>query len=239
MRIWVQSNTALRADSMWRDYTVALEAHMNNVKRPGSEVRVEGVAKMERDVEGSAFRRHVNVRQVLDCGMQAQQEGYDAYVMVGMGTAGYEELRDLLDIPVVYAEAVAWNVAVWQYQRFGLIGHDATVYFRRVEQIRVHGSQQFFVPGDYCEFGERDVVAAFRDPAAMVKAFEASAARSVRDGARVLIPDFNVLNDFLYTAGGRAFHGVPIMDTGGMALKAAEWLVDAREAGLLSRREGR
>jgi allantoin racemase len=233
MRIWVQSNTALRADEMWRGYVAALEAHMDKVRRAGTEVRVEGVPKMESDVEGSAFRRHVNVRQVLDCGRQAEREGYDAFVMVGMGTAGYEELRDLLRIPVVYAESAAWNVAVWQYGRFALLGHDATVFFRRIEQIRVHGSQPYYVPGDHCEFHERDILAAFRDPGPVIKAFEASAARAARDGAAVLIPDFNVLNDLLFAAGVRSFHGVPVMDTGGLALKAAEWLVDARQAGVL------
>jgi allantoin racemase len=233
MRIWVQSNTALRADAVWHDYTLALEAHMDRVRRPDTEVRVEGVPSMEADIESSAFRRHVNVRQVLECGVRAEREGYDAFVMVGMGTAGYEELRDLLHIPVVYAEAVAWHAAVWQYGRFGLIGHDATVYFRRMEQIRAHGFQPYFVAGDHCEFGERKILAAFTHPVEMVRAFEASAQRAARDGADVLIPDFNVLNDLLYAAGARTFHGVPVMDTGGLALKAGEWLVDARRSGVL------
>jgi len=96
MRIWIQSNTALRSDRVWADYAMALEGHMNQIKRSGTEIRVEGVERMERNVEGSAFHRHVNVRGVLDCGVKAQKEGYDAFVMVGMGTAGYDELRDML-----------------------------------------------------------------------------------------------------------------------------------------------
>jgi Asp/Glu/hydantoin racemase len=232
MRIWTQSNTALRTDPKWADYTRAIEAHLNELKRPGSEVRVEGVAKMEKNVIGSAYDRYLNARQVVELGIQAEKEGYDAFVVLGLGVAGYEELRAQLKIPVVYAESAAWNFAVWRYRRFALIGHEPEVYLRRVEQIRVHGSQALFVPGDYCDFTEQQVLDAFKDPAPMMKALEASTAQAVRQGAKVLIPDFNVLNDLIVSAGVRSFHGVPVMDTAGVALKAAEMLVDARRAGV-------
>ena len=235
MRIWFQSNIALRSDRTWENYTRAIEAHVNKIKRPGTEVRVEGVEKQESNIEGSAFRRHVNVRQVLELGLKAQQEGYDAFVMAGMGTAGHEELRDALKIAVVYAEAVVWDFAVWQYGRFGIIGHGRDVYFRRIEQIRVHGYQDMFAPGDYCNFRDTEIGVAFSDPAPVINALQASTLRTVRDGAKVLIPSFNVLNDLIVAAGVREFHGVPILDTGGIALKAAEFLVDARNAGLVGK----
>src|SRR5689334_19609592 len=114
MRIWVQSNTALRTDPIWADYTQSIEAHMDEIRRPDTEVRVEGVDKMAKNLEHSAFDRHLNVRQVLERGLQAEQEGYDAFVVIGMGTAGYEELRDALKLAVVYAENTAWSFAVWQ-----------------------------------------------------------------------------------------------------------------------------
>jgi allantoin racemase len=233
MRIWAQSNTALRTDSRWADYTRAIEAHLNAIKRPDSELRIEGVQKMEKNVIGSVYQRQRNALQVVEMGLQAEQEGYDAFVVLGLGVAGYEELRDKLKIAVVYAESAAWNFAVWQYRRFALLGHESEVYLRRVEQIRVHGSQALFVAGDYCEFTEQEVLDAFKDPAPMMKMLEASAAHAVRQGARVLIPDFNVLNDLIISAGVKSFHGVPVMDTGGIALKAAEFLVESRKAGLV------
>src|SRR4051812_15714585 len=52
MRIWCQSNTALRTEPRWADYTRAIESHLNEVKRPSSEVRVEGVPRMEKNVIG-------------------------------------------------------------------------------------------------------------------------------------------------------------------------------------------
>ncbi len=233
MRIWVQSNTALRSDSAWSRYTEALELHLGAVKEETTELRIEGVEKMEHRVESSAFDRHVNVRQVIQCGINAEREGFDAFVMVGLGTAGYEELRDVLRIPVVYAEAVAWNLGRWQFGRFGLIGHEPTVYFRRIEQIRAHGSLGFFVPGDYCDLSVREVLAAFADPGKTIAAVEASTRRAARDGAQVLIPDFNVLNDLLFAANVRTLHGVPVMDVSGLSLKATEFLVGVRRRQLL------
>jgi Asp/Glu/hydantoin racemase len=233
MRIWAQSNTALRTEKRWADYTRAIEAHLDAVKRPDTEVRVEGVGRMEPNVIGSAFSRYLNVKQVLELGVQAEKEGYDAFVMLGLGLGGHDELRELLSIPVVYAESVAWNFAIAQHGNFALIGHEPSVYFRRAEQIRMHGFQSFFVAGDYCDIREQQVLDAFLDPAAILGELEASTRRAARDGARILIPDFNVLNDFLIAAGVRQFHGVPIMDTGGLSLKTAEFLVDARASGVL------
>src|SRR3954469_6689597 len=111
MRIWIQSNAALRTDPKWAGYTRSIEARMEEVKRPGTEVRVEGTQRIEKSHQYSAFARYGNLGEVLDCGIRAEQEGYDAFVVIGMTNAGYEELRDRLKIPVVYAEGVAWNFA--------------------------------------------------------------------------------------------------------------------------------
>jgi len=70
------------------------------------------------------------------------------------------------------------------------LGYESEAYLRRVEQIRVHGSQDLFVAGDYCDFREQDVLDTFKNPAPMMKMLEASAAHAVRQGARVLIPHF-------------------------------------------------
>ena len=233
MRIWLQSNAALRSDPRWAAYTRSIEARMAGLARPGTELRLEGTQRIEKSHQYSAFARYGNLGQVLDCGIQAENEGYDAFVVIGMTNAGCEELRDRLKIAVVYSEAVAWSFAAWQYRRFGLLAHEGNLYFRRVEQIREHGALELFVPGDYADVPEKDILAAFDNPGPLIETFKASAARAVRDGARVLIPDFNVLNDLLITAGVREFHGVPIMDTAGLALKAAEMVVDARRVGVL------
>lgn len=86
-----------------------------------------------------------------------------------------------------------------------------------------------------CDFRDTEIAAAFSDPTPVIKAMEVSTLRTVRDGAKVLIPSFNVLNDLIVAAGVKEFHGVPILDTGGISLKAAEFLVDARNAGLVEK----
>jgi len=57
----------------------------------------------EKNVIGSVYQRQRNALQVVDMGLQAEREGHDAFVVLGLGVAAYEEPRDNLKIAVVYA----------------------------------------------------------------------------------------------------------------------------------------
>jgi allantoin racemase len=225
LKIWIQSNTAVGFDKSWDAYEALERQHLDSVASPDTELRFSGVEKMEERVEHSPYARHLNVRQVISKGLEAQQEGYSAFVVAGLGVAGRDELNDLLTIPVVYAETVAWHWTAWLHGAFSVIGHDRIVYFRRVEQIRRAGLLGSFVPNAYSDMSVSEVRAGLEDPEPVLQKIRETSGRATFDGARALIPDFNVLNTLLVSNGIGTLHGVPVVDTSGMALKAAEMLV--------------
>jgi Asp/Glu/hydantoin racemase len=233
VRIWLQSNTSIGYDPKWQPYLAAEEAHLDTVKSPGTEIRIAGVPAMEADLEYSAYKRYLNTRQVIDLALEAERDGYDAFAMIGMGLAGKAEITELLSIPVIYSETAAWWVGSWLHGRFGLLGHNAAVYRRRVEQITQAGLADRFVLGDHADLTLETVLAGFADPTSLVERMTSTSERAARDGAAILIPDFNPLSAVLSNAGVRAFHGVPVMDVSGVTLRVAEMLAAGRDiAGL-------
>ena len=235
MRIWLQSGTPLRSEAKWAPYLEAELDHLERCKDPRSEIRLEGVEKPLPSVEASSHSRYLNIAQLLQCGITAQTEGYDVFVMIGLGPAGHDELREQLKIPVVFSEAVAWRIAPWLYGRFAILGHDRNVYFRRVEQVRVAGASDQLVPGGFIDCSVDDILQAFNDSRTIVADLEDCAKRARDSGANVLIPDFNPLNALLIRAGVRELAGVPLLDTAGFALKAGEFIVSAQRAGVWQR----
>lgn len=225
MRIWVQSNTALVADGKWKSYLDAETEHLDRVKLPGTELHLDGVDVMQPDLTHNPMHRAINTTGFIDKGLQAQEQGYDAFMVLGMALMGRDELREALTIPVVFAQDVAWTFAAWLYGRFGLLCHDRVMYLRRYDQIRLAGLRDCFVPGDYGAISKEDTLAAYSDFDDYYAALEASGRRAVHDGANVLIPDIGVMNALLAHRGITEMHGVPIFDTSGMTLRAAQLMV--------------
>lgn len=229
MRLWIQSNTSIGHDPKWAEYHSFEVEHLDSLRSSGTELHIAGVPAMQTDLEYSAYSRFLNTRQLIDCGIQAQEKGYDAFVMIGMGRAGEAELREALTIPVLFSESVAWWYGAWLHGRFGLLGHNKAVYFRRVEQITQAGLFHRLVANDYCDFTLEDVLKGFADSSPIVEGLKQASRRAASDGARLLIPDFNPLNAVLVAAGVSSIHGLPVMDVSGCTLRIAELLVSGRD----------
>jgi allantoin racemase len=225
VRIWVQSNTALVADAKWKPYLDAETAHLEEVKLPGTELHFDGVDVMQPDLTHNAMHRAINTQGFIQKGIRAQEEGYDAVIVLGMATMGREELREQLSIPIVFTQDVAWPFAAWLYGRFGLLSHDRVMYLRRYDQIRASGLAECFVHGDYGTLRKEDTLAAYADFDAYHARLEETARRAVHDGANVLIPDLGPTNTLLAAQGVTRMLGVPIFDTSAMALRAAQMMV--------------
>lgn len=224
MKIWVQSNTALVADDKWKPYLDAETEHLNAVKAKDTELHFDGVDVMQPDLTHNAMHRAINTTGFIQKGLRAQEEGYDAFMVLGMALMGREELREQLTIPAVFAQDVAWTFAAWIYGRFGLLCHDRVMYLRRYDQIRLAGLRECFVPGDYGDIRKEDTLGAYSDFDAYYAALEETGRRAVYDGANALIPDIGPMNALLAHQKITSMHGVPIFDTSAMTLRAAELL---------------
>jgi allantoin racemase len=229
MRIWIQSNTGLMAEEKWKPYRDAELEHLSQVKGKETEIHLDGVDVMQPDLTHSAMHRFRNTEGLIEKGIKAQAEGYDAFVVIGLALMGREELREELTIPVVFAQEIAWFYASWLYGRFGLLAHDRVMYMRRREQIKATGVYDCFVEGDYADLRKEDTLAAYNgDFDGYYARITEASRRTVHDGAKVLVPDIGPLNALLIHHGVREMHGVPIFDTSGMSLRAAQLMVEAQ-----------
>ncbi|MEE8084066.1 MAG: aspartate/glutamate racemase family protein [Alphaproteobacteria bacterium] len=118
--------------------------------------------------------------------VQAEKEGYDAVVPLGMLDLGVDGGRSLVDIPVIGPAHACLHVAALVGERFGLICYQPTAIPRHRAQIRAYGMENWIA-------GYRTVSMAIRDMTdnrdEMTETFVAKARELIDDeGADVIIP---------------------------------------------------
>src|SRR6185436_6014601 len=101
MKIWYQSASGYRYESVWDEYGRTLEAQCRNVLHRDTEVYVTGIPVMVRDVENWRSLQYYQNVQTLNNMRRAQREGYDAFVIGCTLDVGLPEGKSMLDIPVV------------------------------------------------------------------------------------------------------------------------------------------
>ncbi len=116
---------------------------------------------------------------------QAEKEGYDAIVPLGMLDLGVDGGKSAVDIPVVGPMEAALHIASLLGDRFGLIVyHKSLLAFNRAI-VRRYGMEDRIVGFGVSGFDLPDL-AAHRDE--VVRNFVAEAKRLVEQGAEVIIP---------------------------------------------------
>jgi hypothetical protein len=109
IRIWHQSFTVL---SDLGAYDEALRAHFRKVARPGTQIHMHGMLPGTYrnnypgdDIKYSALQ-YLHGLQFMAAGINAQDQGFDAYAISTLPEPALKETRSLLDIPVVgYGES--------------------------------------------------------------------------------------------------------------------------------------
>jgi len=123
MRIWLQSASAIGKDPLWESYEKALIEHAQRVPRPGTTVDVHGVAKMSTGIDLSRYIEFLNTPQIIDNAIQAKRGGYDAFALTRMLAPGFFELREAVDIPVVFAFETSCHIACLLGPKFALLAY--------------------------------------------------------------------------------------------------------------------
>ena len=125
MKIWLQSGSALTSDAgtpYGRLYEQSLERHLKAMARPDTELKAFGI-------EGTPFgkdRYHASFQAVVSLmiksALRAEPQGFDAVAVINTFDHGYYELRELLDIPVVFITARVHAGEVESFRERGAAG---------------------------------------------------------------------------------------------------------------------
>src|SRR5690349_6044502 len=96
MRLWYQS---LARDNQATPYGVSLRKVIASCVDPGTEVHIEGISQAAGIGVQYQFLKHHDTGEVIRNAMEAQKQGYDAFLVGNISDAGLAEAREVVNIP--------------------------------------------------------------------------------------------------------------------------------------------
>lgn len=232
MRIWLQSGAAIGKDQLWESYEKVLVKHAQEVARPGNTVDVHGVEVMTTGIERSRYIGSLNTLQIVNNAIKAEKEGYDAFALTSMLDLGFFELREVVDIPVALSLESACHVACLLAPKFALLGYNDISLRRLTEHIKHYGLGERLIPSGSFATTLEVLQEGFKDPEPVLKGVRQVARKAGEQGADILISTCACLSMILVANGIREIEGIPVMDSVGTVVKAAELLVDLKNIGV-------
>ncbi len=211
-------------------YLEALQAYLNRIAAPGTEVEVFGMVPPDRD-----FGRLSELRcgiQAIDAGIGAEEDGYDCFVMGHFQDPCLYDLRATLSIPVIGAGEATLLAASQLGRRIGLVTLDPAFEIIHREQADLYGlgNRISFVTGMGLTPGDFNDCFAGDDSkrAALLAGFSECAMPMVEGGADVIVPA-GILPGLLI-GGERGFKvgSAPVINCAAAALKSAEMWIQLR-----------
>ena len=243
MKIWYQMGGTYRYGRFYADFGKRLEARVSEIVRPDTEVFITGLPKMDPILAESRFCEFYHNNQIINNAMQAEREGYDAFVIAFPMDGALKECREILKIPVVGIFQTACLTASMLGYRFTCVTGSAHLSERYRQMADAYGFGSRYLPNNYVfEMGGREGQYHDYDKAEYFReGFTAVGRKAIEDGASVLIPFSNGVLSQAYACGltKSGIDGVPVLDSVACVLKAAEAMVDLQRMGVqVSRKTG-
>jgi allantoin racemase len=221
MKIWHQSATELGALGA---YKLAIEAHAAQVTGGEAQVDVHGLppgayaGAAPSAVLANAYAYHRTLSCVIDYAIQAEREGYDAFVVGSFSEPFLREIRSAVDIPVASLAESSVLVGCSLGHSIAMISNAPSVQWMTKSAVEKHGlgARVLDVVSLDPPLDEHALSAAFADPAPLIASFRACASRLVARGADVIIPAEGVLAGVLVRNGIKEIEGAALIDVFGV-----------------------
>ena len=233
MRIWHQSFTVLENLPA---YAAALNEHFKKVARPDTEVVMHGMHLDTyqtnypgHDIQHSYFQTLHSQQFVLNA-IEAEESGFDAYALMTLPEPSLEDIRAIVDIPVVGYGESAMMTSMLVSQKCGVllfIRNMTAMIERNAQRI---GTADRFVGAFDVGFTFNDVLAGYDDPTKLIDQFRTAARRLIEKGATAIIPGEAPLCVLLARCGIHEVDGIPVIDSLAATIKMAELSVDLRRS---------
>lgn len=185
-RIWYQGFTDPVEHA---EYFGRLQALVSEVAEPGVRVECHGVVPSAKDVHGLTEFRCAG--QAIRNAIQAEREGYDAFVLGHFQDAGLAEIKASVDIPVVGLGEATMLHACGLGRKIGLVTIDRVFIPWHEEQIARYGLGARVVGVRAIDTSLTEFMAAFAEPDAYARVrerFRAEVTPLVAQGVDVVIP---------------------------------------------------
>lgn len=233
MRIWHQSLTVLEDVPDYRD---AIASHFTDVASPGTTIDLHGMkpgtypSAYPGTHIGYAYLIGLHREQFIQAALLAVDEGYDAFLIGTLPDVGFEEIRSLVDIPVVTFCQSSLLLAATLGNRPGIVNFIAELEPRIRRNVRNYGLDGLLGPIVQVAAAFDDIVSGYAAPAPLIDAFRAAARQAIDAGADVVVPGEGPLNIVLAREGITRVDGVPVIDSLGSCLAISEVRVHQHQA---------
>jgi len=233
MKIWYQSASSYGYEPVFEEYGKTLEEQCQRIVRPGTEVHIEGIEVMVRDIENLKSLQYYQKIQTLNNMLRAEKEGYDAIVMGCTLDVGLDEGKSMVDIPVVGISEASYHLAMMMGHLFAVVTSSSAFFQVFKEQIDRYGLSSKYLQGPYIyPASEEEIAIALKDPQPLMDKFIAVAENAIADGASVIIPSPAFIATLVHRAGLTKIQDALVLDTISVAVKTAEMLVDLKKIGI-------
>ncbi len=234
MKIWYQSMTTYGYNPVWEEYGKGLEQKCKRAVRADTEVHVAGVPLWGNGLNKYKYMLYYHKNQCLNNMMQAEKEGYDAFIIGCSEDLGMVEGRGLVSIPVVGISQANMYVAAMLGELFAIVTspHQLVEMYRQL--VRLYGLESRYLQGNYSlDIPENEIAKSLKTPAPLAKKFKEVAKRAVADGASVIIPIPAFIHDLFYrTEELTNLDGSTVLNPVAVALKVGEMFVDLKKLGI-------
>lgn len=243
MRIWFQKHVPVGHDPMLdRGY----EEHAKKVLRPDTTVHYQGLPepgigkRHPADMVKYAVSEMLFGNHFLSRAIEAEKAGYDAFIVGTATDPALRETKTVVDIPVVAYSETSLHFAAMVGNCISYVGFNEGIQGRLADNARMYGFGDRLGPFGLLRMTTDQVHEAFAGKTApFIDGFHKVAREVIARGANVLIANEGLTNELLFHAGVFEIDGVPIIDSNGLVLKMAEFMVEMRRvSGLKLSRNG-
>jgi Asp/Glu/hydantoin racemase len=233
MKIWWQSSTPIHR---LNDYRNMLTDHLNSVKRPDTEIDINGVDNGSMDLHYNAVVAMNSFAPggVLNKIMQADDRGYDAVAIGCFLDPAMTEAREVVKIPVFGLGETSMMVACMYGQKFS-----GVAFHSKQAQYYDRKAAEYGLASRHVQFGDlgidfTEVQKAFVDPGQMAERFIKETRRLAAQGAEVVLAACATVNAIIRREKIKEVDGCLVLDCNAVLLKMTEGMAELkRDIGLM------
>ena len=207
------------------DYEKAIYEHAKKILSPDFELTVRGVSKGTSQIHFLAFD-FLNNAQLFKTVEQAAKEGYEAVAIGCFLDPILDELREVMDIPILGLGEAAMLAACMFGKRFSVVTYVPENNAKRFpELINKYRLSERAAPSTHFSISNAEMRSGFANPGPVVDGFKKAAIEAIRQGAEVIIPGCGLLNLILRIGGISQVENATVLDVSGTLMKMAEMMV--------------
>ncbi len=214
-------------------YARALAAILRGAAEPGTEIDVHGLSPGKAIADQYRYLELLDTAEVLDNGLKAERDGYDALLIGNVFEPGMHALREVLNIPVLGLLESSVHLACLMGAGFSIVNVNPKFTRKVSENIVSTGLQNRLVSIDEMRIERGQVLdRAFEDKAVcdeVVGQFTDAARIGIGKGAETVIPAGGIVMTILAFAGVHRVDDVPIVNGLVALTKMAEMAVRIRQ----------